>query len=103
MLRQSFRKSFIAGALMLIAVSIAAPDLAAEQRKIKAHWSQRNRRADIDSLVRDGVGYVSLKGLADFLGAEYSAKLKNGKCTVIIKETVIGFTRHSPYVIIGDK
>ncbi len=96
------KRSTEAAALILVLLS-AVSGVAGEAQRIKAYWSQRNRRADIRHIVKNGVDYLSLKSLADFIGAEYSAKPKSGKCVLTLSDKIIGFTQYSPYVIAGDK
>lgn len=85
------------------ALTTALPEPTFGKQTIKAYWSQKNKRADIDYLTFDGVAYISIKDLASFLGADYSTTIKNGKAEFTIKDKVIGFTNRSPYVIVGDK
>ncbi len=101
--RATIRTKSMAAVALILTLLFAGSGAAEEAKKIKAYWSQRNRRADIRYLTKNGTDYISLKSLADFLGAEYSAKLKTGKCVLTTSDRIITFTQYSPYVIAGDK
>jgi len=96
-------KKSISALALVLALFLAVSGTAGEVKLIKAYWSQRNRKADIRCTEKNGIVYISLKSLADFIGAEYSAKPKSGKCVLAISDKIIWFTQYSPYVIAGDK
>jgi N-acetylmuramoyl-L-alanine amidase len=91
----SMRKLLIPIILLLLAAN--------SQAEIRAFWKARNIKADINSVERDQIQYVSLSNLAEFLGRTNDADLRKGIGSIKLENGQLDYVLSSPYVTVGEK
>ena len=70
---------------------------------IKAVWTEKNIKTNLESIERDGIKYISITDLAIFLQSNSFDDLRKGTGTLLLKNGGLDYTLFSPYVIVGDK
>lgn len=73
------------------------------QADIKANWVEKDKKVKLPTAQIDGIEYISINALAEFLECEHEVDITRGIGTLAFANGELIYTLFSPYVTAGDK